>query len=97
VYDLERLTCPPRLVVLSACHGGDSAVRAGDELIGLSSALLALGTRTVVAAVAPVHDLAIVSFVHTFHEHVRAGVPAATAVARARTGLEHGAFTVWGA
>src|SRR5262249_21299457 len=37
VYDLERLTRTPRLVVLPACHSGSAAVHAGDELMGLSA------------------------------------------------------------
>src|ERR1019366_7034102 len=45
VYDVEQLRQAPRLVVLAACDVGRSAVRAGDELLGLSATFLALGPR----------------------------------------------------
>ena len=44
VYDLELLEEAPTLCVLSACESGLSDVRAGDELMGLTATLLALGT-----------------------------------------------------
>lgn len=83
VYDLERLAGPPELVVLSACQSGRTAVRAGDELMGLSSALLALGTRTVIAAVTPVPDAEITRFVQDLHARLRAGDTPAEALAAA--------------
>ncbi len=43
VYELEQLRRPPQVVVLSACQSGLSAVRPGDELMGLVAALLTLG------------------------------------------------------
>lgn len=42
-----------RHVILSACDVGRSRIRAGGEALGLTAALLALGTQTVIAAVAP--------------------------------------------
>jgi len=67
VYDLERLRRAPRLVVLPACQSGITAVRAGDELMGLVSALLALGSRTVVAAAAPLHDAVTAPLMRALH------------------------------
>ena len=46
VYDLEQLQSAPRHVVLACCDSGRSEVRRGDELMGMSAALLALGTST---------------------------------------------------
>ena len=45
VYDLERLKRAPRRLVLSSCESGLSAVHAGDELMGFTAAVFALGTR----------------------------------------------------
>ena len=56
VYDLERLATPPRLMVLSACDTGLADIRPGDEQLGLASALLGMGTSSLVAAVLPVDD-----------------------------------------
>ncbi len=72
VYDLESLKCPPDLVVLSACDSGLSTVHRGDEIIGFAAALLALGTRSVIATVAPSVALAEA-------QRASAGDPAASA------------------
>ena len=42
--------------MLSSCESGLSAVHAGDELMGFTAAVFALGTATVIAAVVPVPD-----------------------------------------
>jgi CHAT domain-containing protein len=51
VYDIERLGSAPDLVVLSACDSGFTETRPGEELMGLSSALLSMGTRSIIASV----------------------------------------------
>src|SRR5262249_11516363 len=58
VYDLERLARTPATVVLSACNVGLSAVHPGEELMGLTAALLGLGTATVLGCVLPAQDAA---------------------------------------
>ncbi|GAA3733638.1 CHAT domain-containing protein [Plantactinospora mayteni] len=95
VYDLERVTDPPRLVVLPACQSGVSAVRAGDELMGLAAALLALGTRTVVAAVMPVHDAATTGLMAALHDRLRRGEPPPAALARARADIDATDTAAW--
>ena len=56
VHDLESLGAGPRELVLSACDSGRSVVRAGDELMGLTSALLAIGAASIVASTVAVPD-----------------------------------------
>ncbi len=56
VYDLERLGSVPRLVVLSACDSGFTDTRPGEELMGLSSALLSMGASSIIASVGLVPD-----------------------------------------
>ncbi len=51
--DLQRLRRAPELLVLSACDVALSERHPGDELLGFSAALLASGTRTIVASVVP--------------------------------------------
>ena len=92
VYDLERLRLPPDLIVLSACDSGLSAVHPGDELMGLTAALLGLGARTLIASVAPVSDEATTPLMRDLHVRLRAGDRPATALAvaqslRARSGI----------
>src|SRR5919199_284596 len=45
VYDIEALARAPRRLVLSACESGLSSVRPGDELMGLTASLAAIGSR----------------------------------------------------
>lgn len=105
VYDLERLDSAPRLLVLSACDSGLSAVEPGDELMGLSSALFSQGTTALIASVAPVPDAETRPFMLALHDHLRAGAGPATALARARsdalqrdpTDISTAAFVCFGA
>jgi CHAT domain-containing protein len=84
VYDLEAIRRPPPRVVLAACDSGLSSVRPGDELMGLAAALLALGTRTLVACVLPVPDGATRALMLAFHDELCRGAEPATALAAAR-------------
>ncbi len=87
VYDVEQLRQAPRLVVLAACDVGRSAVRAGDELLGLSATFLALGTRHIVASVVPVPDAETAPLMIAFHRLLAAGESAAPALAQAQAHL----------
>jgi hypothetical protein len=88
VYDLEQLSRAPGRVVLSACDSGVSAVRPGDELLGLLSSLFALGTTTVIASVVPVPDLDTRVLMVALHDRLRAGRPAAEALQDAAAALD---------
>ena len=81
VHDLHRLARTPPLVVLSGCETG-VGVRAGDQLLGLSAALLARGTRQLVASVAVLPDSAATCRVmDALHVRVAAGTAPAPALA----------------
>ena len=83
VYDIERLQAPPSMVVLSACDSGYTETRPGDELAGLTSALLSLGTRSVVASVGLVPDRPATSdLMLGFHRGLIEGLEPAAALAR---------------
>jgi len=88
IYDIERLETPPDIVVLSACDSGYTETRAGDELAGLTSALLSMGTRSIVASVGLVPDsLATSNLMAMFHRGLTSGLEPARALARARVEL----------
>lgn len=87
VYELEQLRQPPRVVVLSACQSGLSAVHPGDEIMGLVAALLTLGARTVVASVVPVEDQSSEELMVALHRRLRAGDAPAVALAVAQRDL----------
>jgi CHAT domain-containing protein len=89
VHELQRLRRAPELLVLSSCDLALSERHPGDELLGLAAALLAMGTRTIVASVVPVPDAAARRLMLAFHSELAAGAPPATALARAQAAL-HG-------
>jgi hypothetical protein len=84
VHDLERLTAAPRLVVLASCDAGLGSVHPGDEVVGLATSLLALGTSSVVAPVLVVPDDATARMMTGLHRGRRSGSSPAVAMAGAR-------------
>lgn len=90
VYDLERLDRAPHQVVLAACDTGRSALVAGGEILGFTSALLAGGTATLVAPVVPVPDVATVDLMRAYHRALSAGRAPADALAAAQESTGRG-------
>jgi CHAT domain-containing protein/Tfp pilus assembly protein PilF len=90
VYDLEQLPEPAELMVLSACDAGRSQVHPGNELMGTTAALLSLGTRAIVASVAPVPDEGAADVMVRFHRRLKLGEVPAAALADAQSGLTVG-------
>jgi hypothetical protein len=84
VYDLERLAHPPSTVVLSACDSGLSAVHPGEELMGLTAALLGLGTSRVLGSVLPAQDEATLALMTDLYGRLSAGSGLAAALAAAQ-------------
>ncbi|WP_292675783.1 CHAT domain-containing tetratricopeptide repeat protein [Nocardioides sp.] len=88
VHDLERLTAAPHRVVLSACESGVLAPVGADELLGLASALFALGSAGLVCSVAEVNDVATAELMVDLHAHLDRGADPATALHALRQGAE---------
>ena len=84
VYDLQRLHRAPRRLVLSSCDSGLAATAGADELLGLASALIPLGTVAIVASVVPVNDAASVGVMAALHRSLRHGGDLAVALRDAR-------------
>jgi hypothetical protein len=82
-YELDRTARTPEHVVLSACELGLATVRPGDEALGLTSVLLRLGTRSVIAGVARVGDEAAERAMVDYHRRLAGGADSATALAGA--------------
>lgn len=70
-------------VVLSACESGRVSVRRGDEALGMTASLLALGVSTVIAAGSPVPDDVAHLVMGEYHRHLAGGMDAASALAHA--------------
>ncbi len=88
VYDLERLHRAPHRVVLANCSSGLRAPAGADELLGVVSALVALGSAGVLASVVPVGDAPAVPFMRALHEQLRKdqSLPEALMTARLAVG-----------
>jgi tetratricopeptide (TPR) repeat protein len=84
VHDLCRLRRAPYLLLLSSCESGLAAPTGADELLGLTSALVPLGTVGVLASVVPVNDEATVTLMVTVHDRLRDGASLAEALRAAR-------------
>jgi CHAT domain-containing protein len=87
VYDFEQLDRAPYRLVLSSCDSGLQAPAGADELLGLVSSLLPLGTAGVVAAIVPVNDYAVARMMVDLHRHLRAGQTLAESMYSMRHGL----------
>ena len=84
VYDLEGIGQAPATLVLSACDAALSGIRPGDELMGVASAVFALGTRTLIASVAPVGDEETRKLMNVFHDALAKGFTPALALVKAQ-------------
>jgi CHAT domain-containing protein len=85
-YDVQRLSVPPRQVVLSACDVGRAVVRPGDEILGFTAALLHIGTPTVISSVSRVTDEVAFDLMTAYHRALATGAGPARALALAATG-----------
>ena len=66
-HELDQTAGTPEHVVLSACELGLATIRPGDEALGLTSVLLRLGTRSVVAGVARIGDDVAAATMASYH------------------------------
>jgi tetratricopeptide (TPR) repeat protein len=84
VYDLESLGRAPYRLVLSSCESGRAAPAGADELLGLASSMMPMGTAGIIAAVVPVSDRVTPGIMDSLHERVAqgAGLPDALRLAR---------------
>ncbi|MFJ9537364.1 CHAT domain-containing protein [Streptomyces sp. NPDC101225] len=87
VHDFERLDRSPYRIILSCCDTARLAAVGADELLGLVTALLPLGTAGVVASSAPVNDAAVVPLMLALHKGLETGLSLAEALRDARAAL----------
>jgi len=88
-YDIDRISHVPDVVVLSACEGGRSSVRWGEEAIGMARIWLSAGARCVIATPVVVADDDACVLLSALHSELVGGRDPAEALtaASARTGL----------
>jgi tetratricopeptide (TPR) repeat protein len=87
VYDFEQLHRAPYRLVLSSCDSGMLAPVGANELLGLVSSLLPLGTAGIIAAIMPLNDQAVVPLMVDLHRYLRAGQTLAESICSVRRGL----------
>jgi tetratricopeptide (TPR) repeat protein len=87
VYDFEQLHRAPYRLVLPSCDSGVVAPAGADELLGLLSSILPLGTAGVVASVAPLNDQASVPLMLDLHQRLSSGASLAEALCGVRCGV----------
>lgn len=87
VYDLEGIDHAPHRLVLSCCESGRAAPAGADELLGLASSLMPMGTAGIVAAVVPVNDQVTPSIMAALHRSMAGGAGFPRALAAVRTGV----------
>jgi CHAT domain-containing protein len=87
VYDFEQLHRAPYRLILSSCDSGVLAPVGADELLGLISSLLPLGTAGIVAGVVQLNDYAVVPLMVSLHQHLRSGQSLAEAMCSVRRGI----------
>jgi hypothetical protein len=87
VYDFERLNRAPYRLVLSSCDSAVTAPAGYNELLGLVSSLLPLGTAEIMAAIVPLNDQATIPLMVDLHQHLRAGQTLAQAACQVRRDL----------
>jgi CHAT domain-containing protein len=75
-------------LVLPACDSGQLTAVGSDDLLGLATALLPLGTAGIVASLLPVDDAATVAVMLEMHEGLRAGATLAAALHRGRRAVD---------
>ena len=80
-YELDRVRPMPSVMVLSACELGGRT--ASDDPLGLATALLHAGVRTVLAAPAALSDATAEAVMPDLHARLAAGTPAWDALAAA--------------
>ncbi len=95
-HELERVSLASSLVVLSACSAGRAHLRPGDEALGLTSSLLAMGVRAVVAPLTDVPDEVACETMAALHSGLASGLDGPSALAAASSHLLARSFTWFG-
>jgi CHAT domain-containing protein len=87
VYELMLLRLQARLVVLSACSTGKGETTGGDDVLGLTRALLAAGAEAAVVSLWPVDDHSTALFMQEFYAGLSRGLAPRHALQAAQVAL----------
>jgi tetratricopeptide (TPR) repeat protein len=87
VHDFVRLRRAPYRLILPCCESGLLARSGSDELLGLASTLMPMGTAGIVASVVPVNDAATTALMLALHGGLRRGLALSESLRDARRDL----------
>jgi len=82
-HELDGVDLTHSVMVLSACDVGSASMHYGGEPLGLTSVLLRMGARAVIASVAPLRDDVAARVMPALHAELRDGARPGEALARA--------------
>ena len=88
--DCFNLRLAASLVTLSGCQTGRSVVGGGDELLGLTRALLSAGAASLVLSLWAVEDASTARLMEAFYTHLAAGCTKGEALRQAQLGFIRG-------
>jgi tetratricopeptide (TPR) repeat protein len=89
VADLAELCRGASLVTLSACESGLNTLAAGEELVGLTRAVLGAGTASLLASLWTVHDEATSRFMIAFYQSLASGQSKTASLQNAMWAVRH--------
>lgn len=89
VYELAGIRLDAELVVLSACETGKGRTTGGDDLLGLTRALLGAGAHKAIVSLWPVDDLSTSLMMGEFYRRLLTGLSPAAALRHAREYLRN--------
>lgn len=87
VHTLAELRLKADVVVLSACQTAEGEITGGNEVLGLTRALLTAGVRSAVASLWPTGDISTLLLMTRFYEKWLGGESAVAALSDARQWL----------
>ena len=81
--DIQSISVQARLVVLCCCYTGQGEV-SSEGVIGITRSFLAAGTRSVLATLWPINDMATMEFMKKFYHELLEETPVCEALRRAK-------------
>jgi CHAT domain-containing protein len=90
VRDISEMKLNARLVTLSACETGLSQLSPGDELLGLTRALMHAGAERVLTSLWAVDDAATATLMREFYRRLMQGMSASRALRESQRELRDG-------
>jgi len=90
--EIGRLRTHASLVVLSACQTGRGTLEKGEGLLGLPRVFMAIGAKSVISALWPIHDQSTSLLMKAFYSGLSRGLGKSRALREAKTDMLRSRF-----